>query len=426
MPHVLVSEPVDIYKLPSKFDTADINIQCTVGDLHGNFMKLLFFLVRTGVVTDLSTQNYEKLAAIYKISHNQLTEQHITDFNAILDGITINKAFIRLIGDELADRGQNDYLTIRLLQKLISKEAKVEILLSNHGVEFMRACSQNNVKMGLIPPTYGEEFACSLLNVNKFIRGKIIGAQEFLDFYHNYYVPNIKVISYSLFDKSQGITIYSHAPIGLNTIRSVAGLLSVSYEDKTSIDLARTIDCVNQKFRQLVMDGKLSEILFCIYTGDCVYAAAKDNNSNSPSSGVVSATYGEYISKPLSFVINNRELNIIERPSEHNGYKITFVHGHDDKIDVCSSQRGASNNVVNLENNNGLGRSIDRNLGYFNMLRSKGVVSPSPAQDFDADVKNGGDILGGVGCFFRPDFPGKSARNQDAGGAPQLLAKVNR
>ena len=43
------------------------------------------------------------------------------------------------MGDILADRGNNDYLTLKLLEKLHSLEIPYEIMLSNHDLWFIEA-----------------------------------------------------------------------------------------------------------------------------------------------------------------------------------------------------------------------------------------------------------------------------------------------
>ena len=119
MPHTLIiEEQVDIYKLPtvSEEQRAKKGIEITIGDLHANAMKLMFLLVKHGIATDLTEANYDRLAEIYNTSVEELTKDILTEFNQILDTVTFrSEALVRLIGDELSDRGSNDYFVLKIL-----------------------------------------------------------------------------------------------------------------------------------------------------------------------------------------------------------------------------------------------------------------------------------------------------------------------
>ena len=76
---------------------------------------------------------------IYNTEVNQLTKEQLTTFQTIIEQANINldKA-VTLIGDELADRGNNDYFTLLVLKKLHQSKVNLNILLSNHSAEFIR------------------------------------------------------------------------------------------------------------------------------------------------------------------------------------------------------------------------------------------------------------------------------------------------
>lgn len=116
--------------------------EVTIGDLHGNALKLIFVLIKEGVL-DLPKDCYDYFVDIYNadpINKDKVNffQQHILPYITLKPGAEITK--IRLIGDELADRGGNDYFTLKILQKLkqLLPRNALEIIISNHGTGFLK------------------------------------------------------------------------------------------------------------------------------------------------------------------------------------------------------------------------------------------------------------------------------------------------
>ena len=174
-------EIVDIYKLPVGQKPQD-NRQVTIGDLHGNAMKLMFMLVKEGIAAEVTKEDYINLVRIYLKSVDKLTKKDIEDFNLILDKIKFNtQTAVRLIGDELADRGSNDYFTLKILEKLHTCKVPVEIIISNHSIEFLQACERHSTTKNFKPPMLLGEHANSLKNLNTLVEKGLVGADEVLD-----------------------------------------------------------------------------------------------------------------------------------------------------------------------------------------------------------------------------------------------------
>jgi hypothetical protein len=117
----------------------------SVGDLHGNALKLIYTLIEEGVLElseeeqESSAHIYIKLRDIYNKPINELRVDDLAKFQDIINKAKVNKnKAVTLIGDELADRGNNDYFTLLVLQKLKEEQVNIEIMLSNHSVEFIR------------------------------------------------------------------------------------------------------------------------------------------------------------------------------------------------------------------------------------------------------------------------------------------------
>lgn len=154
----------------------------TLGDLHGNAVKLLHFLMRYGVVIWKASvadkaaayqsfvDIYDRAAELLKFRNlminlqgdiqNSSTKNEvyrsefdrlkvlsapkewmllIRRFDVLMSQLAVQDAMtqVRLLGDELADRGSNDYFTLRLLGFLQEAHVQVSILSSNHGAQFL-------------------------------------------------------------------------------------------------------------------------------------------------------------------------------------------------------------------------------------------------------------------------------------------------
>lgn len=343
MTHTLIVENVDIFRLP----TLDLQhrehkeIQITIGDLHGNAMKLMFMLVKHGIATNIDEAEYKELVRIYETSVHNLTVASLEGFNRILSKVTFNSAcLVRLIGDELADRGSNDYFTLKIIEKLHISRVPVEIILSNHSIEFIEAReTQNNFHAPLLRDGHAQ----SMENLQILVEKGIVRREEIWTIADTCYKPNLRAISYSLSEDKTAITIYSHAGIGLNTIQSLADKLSVAYQDSSASDLAQTIEIINQKFQEHVRNNTVNSL----YTREQMYRGYQGCD--------------DLRDAPFEFIMWNRLYQHIHRPISHNRYSVYFAHGHDSRVLT-------RDNVYNLDNQ--LGKP-EQNSGRYSVLYSQ-------------------------------------------------------
>ncbi len=366
--HLLKETGVDIYQYPETFREAQADQQITIGDLHGNAMKLLFILVKEGVASGLTASNYDKLVEIYKKNVLELTKEDIDEFNDILGRMQFNKTQLRLIGDELGDRGSNDYFTLKIIEKLAAQEVPFEITISNHSIEFLEAHEQHHeTESHYHAPMLRDGLANSLENLNILLEKGIIDGEEINNIAQYAYKPNLKVLSYSL-NQANGdhpeLTIYSHAAIGLANVQQLAALFHVSYVDVTPQALARTIDAINQTFqleyvqtnrvRQLCPEHKMIEG----YEGN--------QGLHSP----------DLSDAPLVFLMWNRNYRQIDRPFNNDRYSLVYVHGHDDADPLANEKY-----VHNLDDeNNKLGKNLYSNRGTYAVLMTD-KAAPAPILD---------------------------------------------
>jgi hypothetical protein len=334
-----INERVDIYQLP----TADIKqTDVTIGDLHGNAMKLIFMLIKHGIVSGINQNDYAKLVKIYTTPTEALSADDLKQFDSILNKMRFDrKATLRLIGDELADRGENDYFTLKILEKLHDHKVPFEIMLSNHSIEFIEAYEkQTAFHVQMLDP---EDHAPSMEKLQQLIDRQLVSRQEVLDMTNKAYKPALCAIAYVL-DVSKAtpeITIYSHAGIGLNNICALAEKLGVTYQDTSAHALAKVIDQINKQFQAHVKNNTVHTL----YTREKMIAGYHNQS--------------ELLNDaPFEFIMWNRCYDHVERPTTHCDYHINFVHGHD-------KRDATQNNVYNLDNDLG---KYDQNTGSYTAL----------------------------------------------------------
>lgn len=259
----------DLYQYPEKrrqFGKNE-NLELTLGSLHSNAMKLIYFLVFNGVMNILK-EDYERLAEICQKPYKELTNLDLNDFQNILNRSTFNKAAcLRFIGNVLVDQSINTFFTLLVLKNLNLAKVPFEILFPKHDE------ITDDTKNDSISPEQPSQ-------LQDATRSHALGIID------SHYKPNLKALSYTLSeDKKEIIIYYGHAltPIGLATIQKISAELKVKYQDETAEDLAKTIDNINKTFKK----GK----------------------------------------KPTSYTFDNAiDPNVINCPNQHNGYVITFVH----------------------------------------------------------------------------------------------------
>lgn len=335
MTHTKIQKPgIDIYTCPQSVITNATEL--SIGDLHANSMLMMYFLVANGVVK-ITEENYAKLKDIYL--KEKLGKSDIATFNHIIDGLEINeKPLLRFIGDEICDRGQNDYFIFKILDKLHTSGVRTEIMLSNHGIEFMIPYEQ---KQELYAPNIDwNGQARSMNNMRALMENDILSKEEVEALVKRSYLPNLKLISYTL--DGNNLTIYSHAGIGLETIRSLAQKFKadgVVYKDASAEELAQTIEAINAVFDKHVQAGTVNTLTIDI---------------TSPS---------DYRNDPVTFLIWNRKYHDLSREQEHNGYQMFYAHGHD-------SGEHTQKNIINLDNT--LGKHVRANVGTYSVLGAQG------------------------------------------------------
>lgn len=350
-------EAVDIDEYPDRIpsDAVDFEVtELTIGDLHGNALKLLHFLLIHDII-DISQENYYLFRDIYRKEaqagwmSTELDEHDLEQFAKVLDSIKVKNTsiLIRLIGDEFADRGANDYFVLKLLEKLHQGKVPFEILLSNHSLDFIAAyeAKKRNVDPNSCRIINFQQ-SCSLSRLDALVQKYPI-IQEGIDrMITQIYQPHLKVISYSLQDTKDDIqphlTIFSHAAIGLRAIELLAEKFKQPYHDNNAVALATTIDQINVYFfREYVQKNSV----FKSYQSKYIMPFYEKKSEPSCT-----------IENVLEFTLWSRayEDGMIDRPAQNNGYSIHWAHGHDFEVEPPE-------NVYSLDSN--VGKSLPYHSG---------------------------------------------------------------
>ena len=325
-----ITDPlIDIRLYPAPSFDPDMT-EVTFPDMHANALLLLYFLVRNGFV-DIPEQEYAKFALLYSrpdlhpvfyteniaaatiLSSESRLKQVIVEFNELLLHIKVvdKKRLIRLIGDELVDRGVNDYFVIKLIALLHAQGALFEIVASNHGLEFVDACEKftANNNTFVVTKLDNQKFGNSMHALQRSIALGVVQAREILDFYNNVYTKHLKIVSYTLDYKANEIQIFSHAGLGFEQIQALSERLGVRWSMHCVLDMAKNIDLINWAFAKYVNENRVHELEF-----DKIFEEALDTEQWIPNQVIFN-------------IVCNREYAHLQRTSDV--FKVTFVHGHD-------------------------------------------------------------------------------------------------
>ncbi|MBA2651864.1 MAG: hypothetical protein H0U73_06330 [Tatlockia sp.] len=360
----LVYRSADLDVAPKVMELANTT-HSSMGDAHGNTLKIIYTLMEEGIL-EFSPDDYRALRDIFKTPINLptnsklSTEEHfafvreqLIKFEEIIKRAKVNPVIAHtIIGDELCDRGTNDYFTLKLLDMLYKKGANIDILLSNHGVEFL-IDYERDIFVGYSKLGWGQSE--SLVNMVFLIRNKIVDEQEIRDMVKLSYLPMLKAINYTLSPEGE-LTVFTHAPVGLETIKAIAELFNIPYKDQSIKGLITTIDNINVHLQANIGKNKLATSITNI---------GYSNSAPIP------------LSNPLFRLTWNRVLGeeLVTKPA--GNFKVKFVHGH---VGPESLNLPSHENLDNLFGKSPLNSKTDKDTKQFTR-RSSDITAKQLAED---------------------------------------------
>lgn len=344
MPYQLIKEVVNIEQCPAGCSEASA-LELTLGDLHANALKLLYTLVRHGVLV-VNDKQYAELVSIYKTPILSLTADLIKTYDDIIDSLPVanRKLLIRLIGDETCDRGMNDYFVLKLIEKLRNEEVPFRLLASNHGIMFLKKYNAyKETKTFPLPELGLGAFEYSSIGLRYLLEQNILSEDRLTQLVEEQYNPTLKLLDYNISPDGKTITVFSHACIDTLVINYVAQQLQVAFNDSSALKLAATIDAINHAFETHVRNGTVPSL-------------RKDSSVGS--GGIQAPICTE---NAIDYILWNRKHDFLNRAAKrrNKNYTVHYVHGHDMK-------QSHLENVVSLDNL--LGKSPHTHSGIYNVL----------------------------------------------------------
>ncbi|KTD06359.1 hypothetical protein Lgra_3136 [Legionella gratiana] len=324
---------------------SEVDYEISMGDLHGNALLLLNFLIRYGVIK-INQRDYEIFVQIYCLPSEKLTKEHINCFNRIIDSSSVNLLKkIRFLGDMFADRGSNDYFTLKILAHLHKHHLDYEIILSNHDVEFLLFFELYGFDKPYKEITISSVVTESLQMLIKIVRNGWVNKEWLQLAITKAILPKLKALSYTYekVNEEDLLIIYSHAPIDLHVISKIANELNVPFDDSHALSIKNSIISINQQLQLKYTDGNLAKLFSGLF------------NPRVNVSGMAA--------RGLERLIWNRTYEDLKRECRHKDLMIYYVHGHD-------SSGLSQDNVFVLDGL--LGKSLGNMQGIMNILLSRG------------------------------------------------------
>lgn len=310
----------NLKNFPQKIHEFDPGVEVTLGDLHGNALKLVYFLISNKVM-ELSKKDYKKLVRLYTLPTESLTTGDLNEFQEIINNAKyFSDQKIRFLGDDLCDRGMNDYFTLTIFKKLDQVGVPFDVVLSNHGNFFLTTYEKNDFSFTDNPYGEGrhESLVQSMLKMGQLIEKGVVDKNEVVTALDQHYLKHIKLPGYLVDKKNKVITLYSHAPIDLEILSNLAKDLNIPFDDSNLDELVKSLEAINNQISKWIMG----------HTFSSHYQQLNDDHKKDDTLS------------PIEQVLWNRDYSILNRKSpEHKNYTINYVHGHD-----------SESNVFNLDN----------------------------------------------------------------------------
>lgn len=226
----------------------------TKGDLHGNIVNAVRILIKLGAIS-FHPNDFHCLESIFHETDccfsddyqpsvtSTFSKKNYLNLIAVFSRMQVinTGTTFRFLGDILNDRRGNSYMNMTVFYLLNKAGLKIEILWSNHDLDFFENLNPHNLF----------ETAVKIKN-----QGRNCHVFSFDDDFSlgiemieiiNWYRSQLKLISYSL----QNNTIYTHAPVDhetlAQTIEKICPLLDIE---------------VPSSFFAKLTDGSLTEIIF--------------------------------------------------------------------------------------------------------------------------------------------------------------------
>ena len=214
-----VKTNLEKYQKPSLPKDSDFYV---LGDLHGNAIKLIRFLVETNTVS-IESKVYSKLYSAY-IKKDYSKFERLLKLLIPLDKkrkVNPNNGRLILIGDTVCDRGRSDYMTMLVLQFMHKYRIPFSIIFSNHDQGLLHIMTMYDKGM---KPIKSIVRPCDSFDLFSLKKERI---RSFISIYKNIYLKSLRVFEeIELENKTREMLLFSHAPCNPLVLKNLVSLLT--------------------------------------------------------------------------------------------------------------------------------------------------------------------------------------------------------
>ncbi len=308
-------------------------------DIHGCTLKLIYSLVKEGIFKFNDPDDYTKIVGICERA-STLSKEDAEAFKTILSSIEVRSPHrLNLLGDLLADRGLlgNDYLTLKVIEKLGTGQVNYRINWSNHDAEFLSRLQGEHGNITNQSQSITSLFKFLLHYPNELY------SQEVENIVNQYYKPKLEILGGAIISSQPPKFLHlSHAPTDASTTQAnLVDYFNIPPEaeetKQSNSELANFISqraAINTQFRKAIEDG-----LFFQEWQKQVHAW-NPKTLNNPGIPLY----------PIIIPAWNREVPDDEAYKNIGEHEVFHVHGH-------SSDDEKPQKRINLDNDNLLGHS---------------------------------------------------------------------
>ncbi|MCP3964800.1 MAG: hypothetical protein GY750_08115 [Lentisphaerae bacterium] len=301
-----------------------------LGDLHGNAIKFIYFLIKYRLI-ECTDFGYNSLLAAYAENNVKLFTKFLTQY--VKPSKLMILPLLILLGDTLSDRGNNDYMTLKVYELLSIFKQKYIIIFSNHDMEFIlnfkkhKFCKKQKPETFVLSSMMGQ--ANSMMKMHECIMKAMITPKEIQSLIENVYLPNLKIVHHHKIKNTQAkeeLLIFSHAPVNTSFLEECSNIL----QGKKSLNhdrfiMIRTIKTVTETIDKINSNFDFDKFI------------EMHNNFNLKNCYNITESY------PLIKLVWNKEDMGTE--NEDISDTVTYIHGH------IGQQVFEAANIHNLDSN---------------------------------------------------------------------------
>lgn len=331
---------VDLRKYPDEISPFNKEDEVTLGDGHGNALKMIYFLIKTGIMTLAGgAEDYQRIVEIYEQELDPETDDYAPYAKAMDDFIHILHqakpglvGLLRFLGDVVADRGNNDLYTLLIYEWLLIAKIRVETMMSNHDMAFI-SLVLNGEYSPHIALTVGYD------RLPNHQMRSTFGALFFL--YHDLFPEERFIHLFSLYRSTltlfacgkgddNELILYTHAPVGLETLYAFYDEYKLRMTDAllATLPLPKETDNAKTCFYHLGA-GELAKVIDAV---NAVFASLDLRKAIDFERCYLEIFYRNGlphsmpIECPLFRLCWNRDTSSLQAGTK---VKLTLIHGHD-------------------------------------------------------------------------------------------------